>query len=186
MNENDFENPHIKPSVEDSPIAIEILEMARIDQEMRLTLSDKNKWDFSIDENNTKRMKEIINEIGWPTISKVGKAVSNMAWLLVQHADHDPAFQEDCLNMLKKVDGGDINKRNIAYLEDRVRVNTGRPTLYGTQFLQTSEGDFGPREIEDKENLNKRREEMGLEPFEEYEQKMRELYDKTEDRENNA
>jgi hypothetical protein len=121
-------------------------------------------------------MKEIVREIGWPTISKVGKVASNMAWLLVQHADHDSAFQEDCLNILKKVDGGDINKRNIAYLEDRVRVNTGRPTLYGTQFFQNPEGSFGPREIEDKENLNKRRAEMGLEPFEEYEQKMRERY----------
>jgi hypothetical protein len=172
----------IKPSVEDSPIAIEILEMARIDQDMRLNLSDKNKWDFSIDENNTARMKEIIEQIGWPTISKVGKSASNMAWLLVQHADHDSAFQEKCLNMLKQVNKGDVRKNNIAYLEDRVRVNTGRPILYGTQFFQTPEGDYGPREIEDRENLNKRRAEMGLEPFEEYEQKMQELYGEIEKR----
>lgn len=176
----------IRPSVEDSPIAMEILEMARVDQDMRNNLGPEKPWAFSIDQNNTARMKDIIDQIGWPTISKVGKAASNMAWLLVQHADHDPVFQEKCLDMLKKVDENDVNKSNIAYLEDRVRVNTGRPTLYGTQFFQTSEGGFGPREIEDNENLNKRRAKMGLESFEEYEQKMRERYGEVEKRKDNS
>ncbi len=177
-----FELENVRPGVEDSPIAVEIIEMARVDQDMRNNLSPERSWDFSIDQNNTARMKEIISDIGWPTISKVGKLASSMAWLLVQHADHDPKFQAECLELLKNVNRDDIDIRNIAYLEDRVRVNTGRPTLYGTQFYNDANGNFGPREIEDIENLDKRREQMGLESFEEYTQRMDEINKKFEER----
>jgi hypothetical protein len=177
-----FELENVRPSVEDSPIAVEIIEMARVDQDMRLNLSPERSWDFSIDQKNTARMKEIINDIGWPTISKVGKLASYKAWLLVQHADHDPKFQAECLELLKNTEPSDVDVRNIAYLEDRVRVNTGRPILYGTQFYNDGNGNFGPREIEDIENLDKRREQMGLESFEEYENNMNENNKKREER----
>ena len=74
-------------------IADEILKMSERDQKMRKS----GQWDSSIDVEHTQRMKEMVEQIGWPTRSKVGGHASEMAWLLVQHADHDRAFQQRCL-----------------------------------------------------------------------------------------
>ena len=139
-------------------IASEIKAMTDIDQDMReKNIQDGEFWDESVDLKNTARMKEIIDKIGWPTISKVGKKASHDAWLLVQHADKDIEFQKHCLGLMKQQPKGEVSLHNIAYLEDRVRV----PQLYGTQF-QLIEGKFVPREIEDVENVDQRRKEMGL------------------------
>jgi len=128
--------------------------------------------DDMVDIENTNRMKEIVNEIGWPTISKVGKEGSFDAWLLVQHADHDVEFQMQCLDLMKAEPEGEVNPVNIAYLEDRTRVNNGEPQIYGTQFYE-HQGYYGPRPIEDQEHVDERREALGLEPMQEYERSLR-------------
>ena len=55
---------------------------------------------------------------------------------------------------------------------DRVRVNAGQPQLYGTQFTAIG-GEFGPGSIEDPQRLDERRAQAGLEPFADYESRMR-------------
>ena len=67
---------------------------------------------------------------------------------------------------------GEATPSHLAYLEDRVRVNAGQPQLYGTQFTET-DGEFRPRPIQDPHRLDERREEAGLEPFTDYEARMR-------------
>jgi hypothetical protein len=149
-------------------IGNEIISMSLRDQEMRKS----QQWDASIDHKNTARMKEI----GWPTQSKVGVQASNMAWLLVQHADHEREFQKMCLNLMKAQPQGEVVAANIAYLEDRVRVGEGRPQLYGTQFYGDEHGNFGPSPIEDIDNINQRREAVGLAAFEDYSAQMNKIY----------
>ncbi len=83
----------------------------------------------------------------------------------MQHADHDPEFQAECLELMKALPTGEVRLSNLAYLEDRMRVNHHRPQLYGTQFYQEGE-HFGPQPIEDEANLEGRRQAMGLESFE--------------------
>ena len=60
----------------------------------------------------------------------------------------------------------------VPLARDRVRVNAGQPQLYGTQFTVT-DGELGPSLIEDRERLDERRAEAGLEPFADYEARMR-------------
>ena len=137
--------------------------------------------DNTLDARNTKRMKEIVAEIGWPTISKVGKDISNYAWLLVQHADHDLAFQKQCLEMMRQQPKGEVASSDIAYLEDRIRVHEGRPQLYGTQFFDKKiDGKIvsTPRPIADLDNLESRRKEAGLEPFDDYKKHFDDKYKK--------
>lgn len=126
----------------------------------------ENKEDNQLDLANTERMKEIILNIGWPTVSKVGDDISDKAWLLVQHADHDVEFQKQCLKLMKEA-SEDVKKENIAYLEDRIRVNEGRKQFYGTQF--TGEGEnYGPYPIEDADKVDERRMSMGMGTLAEY------------------
>lgn len=120
-------------------------------------------------------MKVIVSEIGWPTISKVGAETSSAAWLLVQHADHDVDFQKLCLELMKAEPEGEVAKQNIAFLEDRIRVNQGLGQIYGTQFMQ-KDGKHIPKPIENEETVDVRRAEMAMGTLEERINKMYEKY----------
>ena len=153
-------------------IADEIIEMSKVDQQMRKS----GQWDSSIDVGNTQRMKEIVEQMGWPTRSKVGRHASEMAWLLVQHADLDRAFQRTCLDLMKVQSAGEVSPGNIAYLEDRVRLAEGRPQIYGTQFFADEAGKWGPRPIEDPDRVDERRQAVGLQPLSEYARDVEQSY----------
>ncbi|MCC7432763.1 hypothetical protein IT412_04540 [Candidatus Peregrinibacteria bacterium] len=160
-------------------IISELQNMVEVDQAMRNNYRyNPEAWDETVDYQNTKRMKTIIDEIGWPSISKVGETGSSNAWLLVQHADHDPEFQKKCLDLMKSEREGEVSKRNIAYLEDRIAVADGKPQIYGTQFHKNSSGQLEPLPIQNADNVDKRRKEMGLEPLTENQRRIQERYGK--------
>lgn len=147
-------------------IASEIENMRKVDQDMREKNLKDQSWDDSIDKQNTARMKEIVAEIGWPTISKVGKESSHSAWLLLQHADHSVEFQTHCLELMKQETLGEVEPRDIAMLEDRIRIHQNQPQLYGTQFRSVN-GEHMPLPIEDIEHVDQRRKQMGFPPLQE-------------------
>ncbi len=120
-----------------------------------------------IDDRNYLRITEIIIEIGYPTISKVGKKASFNAWLIIQHHPQGD-FQKKCLALMEE-NKDDVNPQNIAYLKDRILVNLGEKQLYGTQVKRNEVSKkMELVEVEDPEHLNDRRISMGLEPIEEY------------------
>jgi hypothetical protein len=137
--------------------------MAERDQQMRI----RNSWDPNLDRRNAERLKEIVADIGWPTISKVGANASQCAWLLVQHADHDIDFQRHCLRLMHEA-GSDVSSQDVAYLEDRVRIKEGRPQLYATQIAFDESGELVQPTIEDPDGVDSRRKRIGLEPLAEY------------------
>ena len=140
------------------------------------------------DRRHTARLKEIVAEFGWPTRSMVGKQAALAAFLIVQHADHDPDFQSRCLPMLvEAAQHGEVSKGHVAYLTDRVRVKQGKPQLYGTQY-GTAHGADGSALtdehghikyllplVEDVDRLDERREAAGLGPWVDYEKRMAKL-----------
>ena len=115
-----------------------------------------------IDEENTRWLAEVLSARGWPGRTLVGEEGAGAAWLLAQHADHDPVQQRAFLHAL----------RSAAAQGQASRVNADQPQLYGTQFTVT-DGELGPCPIEDRQRLDERRAEAGLEPFADYEARMR-------------
>jgi hypothetical protein len=175
---NNSENPETF-EVKFPEIAEEIDKMTVEDQDCR-EKADNNNPDsiqalIEVDQKNTARLKEIVKQIGWPTVSKVGKESSFNAWLLVQHADKDIEFQKYCLNLMKQESVGEVSLKNIAYLEDRIRVWSGQLQIYGTQFKQ-KEGKFVPDPMEDPENVDQRRAAMDLPTLAENTDEMYEKY----------
>lgn len=157
-------------------VASELLRMADADQEMRQNVINGDaEWDEQLDVKNAARLKEIVNTIGWPTISKVGKEASQAAWLLVQHAAEEPDFMTQCLVLMKESGEGEVSPQNIAFLEDRILAFSGRPQIYGTQF-RTTENGLVPFPIADIERLEERRSRMGLEPYEDNCRRMHRTY----------
>ncbi|REC47425.1 DUF6624 domain-containing protein [Chryseobacterium pennipullorum] len=105
---------------------------------------------------NAKRLREVIDEIGFPTLSKVGKEGSDAAWLIIQHSIGEPDFMMACLRMMEE-NTEDINPVHKAYLYDRIMVFQSKPQKYGTQLIP--EGIYP---VENKERLNEEREKVGL------------------------
>lgn len=143
----------------------------------RTKLDSLNLLKKEIFETNYLNIKSIYEKIGYPSISKYGKENSYNYWLLVQHCDNDIIFQEKVMNNMKKlVVKNDVNKKNYAYLYDRVMKNKGKKQLYGTQFSYLPPNhEPSVVNIEDSINVDTRRKEVGLEPLSEYIKSMKEL-----------
>ena len=124
-----------------------------------------------VDQANTAWLTELTARRGWPGRTLVGKDAAHTAWLLAQHAD--PESQRAFLDLLRAaVAAGEASPRDLAYLDDRVRMHDGQPQLYGTQFRRDAQG-LQVWTVEDPEHLDQRRASVGLPPFAEYEAAMR-------------
>lgn len=150
----------------------DLADMKRRDDEMRK--NEETGFDDAIVEENTNKLKEIVKEIGWPTISLVGKESAKQAWDIVQHVTPNSDFHFHCLKLMKECPDGEVEKSWIAHFEDRIRTNNGKPQLYGTEFRQNADGHFEPFPIEDIEQLDARRQKMGMKSFDEFAKQLKE------------
>jgi hypothetical protein len=88
---------------------------ARLSPDVRALAADNARW-----------LRSVLARIGWFDISRYGAEASQAAWLIVQHSDHDPAWQVEVLEALRpRVARGDMQPSYFAYLVDRVAVNAG-------------------------------------------------------------
>ncbi|MEK7497577.1 MAG: DUF6624 domain-containing protein [Patescibacteria group bacterium] len=161
-------------------LAKKIEEMAKEDQKIRhasLMAKSYAKRVKTVDRKNLHEMKEIVKVYGWPTISVVGGSASDLAWLLVQHADSDVQFQKKCLSLMKHhLNKNDVSKKNVAYLIDRIRVNEGKKQIYGTQFYKDRDGTMKPSPIWNIKSIEKRRRKAKLEPFKKYSEVVKKMF----------
>ena len=135
-----------------------------------MSAAEKKHYSDSVFALNEKRLKAVFKRYGYPGYSLVGKKGSNDFWLMTQHCDKDVAFQEKVLAaMWTKVELHDADAKNFAYLTDRVRINTGRKQLYGTQVTYNVDScQAVPKPLEDSLHVNERRKQIGMESLESY------------------
>lgn len=164
------------PALRDELLAMREADQAAI-AETRLT--GQSSRQIEVVRKNTERLKELLLQHGWPTRSMVGKEASKAAWLLAQHSDHDVDFQGHALELLEEqAKVGEVGRSDVAYLIDRVRVNSKQEQLFGTQFFEDADHLISPRPIYEPDKLDERRKEHGLPPFAEYEKAMNNLQKK--------
>lgn len=150
--------------------------MAMFDEDQASLKATAKKGSYkTLQRKHAEELEQIVTEIGWPTINLVGEKASQSAWLVAQHSDHDLEFQKRALEIMKALPDNAVKKSNIAYLEDRVLVNSQKLQIYGTQTTRNEQGVIVPRPIQDQEQVNERRKSMGLEPLEEYLQSCQEI-----------
>ena len=122
----------------------------------------------SIDSSNTLWMQEAVARHGWPDRDVVGEDGASAAFLLVQHADHDTAFQAAMLPALDAAfRRGQAKGQSVALLTDRLAVARGVPQVYGSQ-TKMADGRFVFEPIADSAGVDARRAKMGLPPLSEY------------------
>lgn len=137
----------------------------------------------AIDKAHAQRLKEIVEHIGWPTRDLVGLKATQAAYMVIQHAGHDLAFQNRCLElMVDLVESGELPASYLALLTDRIRVFQDKPQVFGTQMTMARDalGVMVPTPtvpIEDPANLNDRRALMGMAPHEQFVEAIRIAYE---------
>jgi hypothetical protein len=167
--------PSYKPS--HPALRAQLLGMMKADQNARSTslgghepTQQEMMQEHAVDAQNLPRIKAILKRYGFPSFRMVGRDGSNAAFLLVQHADNDPAFQTEALQLMLPLQAqNEIAGADVALLTDRALVAQNLPQRYGSQF----KSDVGNpvmrlRKLEDPAQLDERRKSMDLFPMNTY------------------
>jgi hypothetical protein len=107
------------------------------------------------------RLKEIIDQYGWPTNKMVGREGVHSA---VRQLDRiqDPQYVASVLPLVLK--SGD-HSSEVAYLVDIVAVQLGQLQTFGTQWTCRDGLPVTEVEVKDPANVDARRRQYGLPPF---------------------
>ncbi len=169
---------------ENTALKIELLDRGHRDQAVRDSVFGKGTdLDSSavrlmqqVDIDNTTWLKELVAREGWPTRAKVGAEAANSAFLILQHAVHDPAFQRMMLDTISQAyQRGDVDGQSYALLYDRVTVQSGGKQRYGSQAqIRNGRVVFDP--IEDSAKVDSLRASVGLPPLAEYRRVLDSVY----------
>lgn len=104
----------------------------------------------------------------YPGKNLVGVTYQNALFLIIQHAPL--SMQEKYLSLLKEAaKKNQMRKSNLCYIVDRILTAKNLPQVYGTQLnLNKDKNKYELFIIEDMENVDRRRSEMGLKPLKVY------------------
>lgn len=117
---------------------------------------------------NSEKLNEIIDKIGFPTTEKVGKEANHAAWMIIQHSISSPVFMKKCADLLSvEVSLNKADPKLLATLTDRIVILEGNPQLYGTGFDWDENGVLNPNKYDDLDKVNERRKSIGLNTLEE-------------------
>ncbi len=162
---------------------MEEFQMMRVeDQKYRSEMrgvSEKYGWDSPqmdslwklqgpIDDKNTKRICELMDEIGYPGKSVVGSGEASTAFLIIQHSNLET--QEKYLHLITEAaDNDEVRWSSLALLVDRVNMGQGKPQIYGSQIkTDKSTGEYYFAEIADPFKVDSLRANVGLGPLQAY------------------
>lgn len=111
---------------------------------------------------NAARLRELMDQYGWPTVSVVGADGAKAAWRIAQHAINHPDFMRRCRALIDAASArGEVPREYFAYIDDRIRVYQGLPQLYGTQWRGGVNG-IEPYPLDDPAEVDQRRRALGL------------------------
>jgi hypothetical protein len=166
----------------DKPLQKELLQIFSDDQEIRKLFTETvkahgyqhpkidslGKIMRYRDSTNLIKVKKILDERGWVGSNLVGSMANQTIFLVIQHSDLET--QKKYLPMMRDaVRKGNASSSGLALLEDRIAIREGRKQIYGSQIgviPNTNEHYVLP--LEDPDNVDKRRAEVGLGTLSEY------------------
>ena len=138
-------------------------EIHELDQGMR----EKGTIDPDIDLNNMSTVTSLIQQCGMPTLNEVDPIHMETIWLVIQHTHVD--YQMEYFPLIQKATAnGDLPPSYLAYLEDRILVDTGKRQKYGSQIKMNQNNEFQLFPIENPSKVDLRRNKVGLGPLKEY------------------
>ena len=164
------------------PLVAQLDSIYKEDQKYRLQI-DQIEKKYGWESNEMKAHRKIINEkdsinlikvksfldkYGWLGADVAGNQGNSTLFLVIQHSDQ--GTQEKYLPMMREaVKNGKATGSSLALLEDRVALGQGKKQIYGSQIGRDNETKlYFVSPLEDPDNVDKRRAEVGLQPLAEY------------------
>ncbi len=145
-------------------------QMYRKDTNLSSLGSDSEPWrkQTELDIENLKIIEKVIKNYGYPGKRLVGSELSDVAFLVIQHAPVEK--QELYLSAVEKaVKNCDLDRTNLPYLIDRIRMRKKIPQLYGTQLIWNNMKEkLELYPVEDIQSVDYRRDQMNLYPLRDY------------------
>jgi len=130
----------------------------------------KAHWNIicGVDSVNLIIISKILDERGWLGSKVIGGSGNMTLFLVIQHSDS--ATQVKYLPMMRDaVKNANATGSQLALLEDRVALRQGKKQIYGSQIGFDKETDkYIVQDLEDPDNVDKRRAEVGLSPLADY------------------
>ncbi len=121
----------------------------------------------AIDRDNTARLIELIQDVGWPSPEHFGKATFQSAFFIVQHSGH-LRLMITALPLIEDEAQRDPSVgQEYALLYDRLQLNLGSPQRYGTQLTRRPDGTLAFENLELK-GVDERRRALGMTTLEAY------------------
>lgn len=118
---------------------------------------------------NELKVTAILDEREWLGSDVIGSDGNSALFLVIQHADIET--QQKYLPMMREaVKNGKARGSSLALLEDRVALRMGGKQIYGSQIGRDEDGNYFISPLEDPDNVDKRRAEVGLGPLNDYTQ----------------
>ena len=121
-----------------------------------------------IDSSNIERIKQVIQQYGYPGKSLVGEPTNEAAWYVIQHSNNIAQF----FPMIEQAGKNkELPFKLVAMMQDRLLMNQGKEQIYGTQGrcdnppvnsagLQKPDCYIWP--ILDPDHVNERRKQAGF------------------------
>lgn len=129
-----------------------------------------------VDAENSVQAIAILDCVGWPTESMVGKEAAD-AWthLIAQRVSVE-ALDYSLPHLRDAAARDEVSGLTIAQVEDRADVLHGRPQRYGTQWTQSPENGYEPRPLNDEVEVEELRALLGLASLAEHKRRMEEMF----------
>lgn len=117
---------------------------------------------------NLVKVESILDQYGWLGPDVVGGQGNSTLFLVIQHSEQET--QEKYLPMMREaVKNGKAQGSSLALLEDRVAIGQGKRQIYGSQIGRDDEtGQYYVLPLDDPDNVDQRRAEVGLSPLSDY------------------
>lgn len=166
----------------DKPLVAILDSVYQEDQKYRMQIDDidkkhgwnsqqmKDHWKIinEKDSINLLKITKILDERGWLGADVIGNQGNSTLFLVIQHSDLK--VQVKYLPMMRDaVAKKKASASSLALLEDRVALRQGKRQIYGSQIgRKPNGGDYYVSPLEDPDNVDKRRTEVGLGTLESY------------------
>lgn len=163
-----------------SAIRNEIARRMKRDQEVRFKAIEANKKGrtgpeltavhnmASVDQENTRRMIELIQDVGWLSEARFGSETQLGAFLIVQHSGNMRLMRTVLPLIEVEAKSNPTLGQSYALLHDRLQLRLGRKQRYGTQAQTNPDGNVTIGRLEDRSRVDEWRREMGLGPLADY------------------
>ena len=145
----------------------ELARRQQTDQEVR-TDPEKQGDMGTVDGENTARLVELVQEVGWIDVSRFGKEASTAAFLIVQHSGNRPLMAAALPEIEKDLKAGIGDPQDFALLYDRLKLYLGERQRYGSQIGPGKDGSPMVLPLEDRKRVEEFRKAIGLFPLATY------------------